>query len=230
MDNGCARLRGPAPPLTDICAFIGDSVQFQCVRDGGDPSATTPMIRTPGGMVIQGTSTINISPAARGNFECFSRTVQCNETRRELRVQVYGEQNTNVHSIPLHQYCTTLSPAPPVIDTMVALPSVPNFVIAGVGRANVTASMGITVLVYCPATTGIPEAMIRLERRVGGTLIPVDSNRVTNVNLNGIPTLLYSILSFVGSDEGEYVCTTENIAGSDRRSVHVISTGEECSF
>ena len=95
-NNSCARLREPPPPLTDICAFVGETVKFQCVRDGGDPNATTPMIRTPGEMVIQGTSTLTVTTNANGTFECFSRSR--NETKTELHVQVYGKQNVQCTS------------------------------------------------------------------------------------------------------------------------------------
>ena len=136
---------------------------------------------------------------------------------------------SNVHLIPLHQYCTTLSPDPPVINTVVSLgPPVQNVVRVGVGRGNRVVNAGQTVLVYCPAT-GIPRPMPTLARRVGGRLVPVDPSRVATTDLSGIPTLQYSIFSFASSDAGEYVCTAETIAGIDTESVRLDLSGEECS-
>ena len=136
---------------------------------------------------------------------------------------------SNVHLIPLHQYCITLSPDPPVINTVVSLgPPVANVVRVGVGRGNRVVNAGQPVLVYCPAT-GIPTPMPTLARRVGGSLVPVDPSRVTTTDLSGIPALLYSIFSFASSDVGEYVCTAETIAGSDTESVRLDLSGEECS-
>ena len=92
--SGCARLRRPPPPLTHICAFFGERIPFHCIRDGGDPMATTPQIRMPGGMIVPGISVIGpVNTTAAGSFECFTSTTQCGEVIRRLRVQVYGEQN-----------------------------------------------------------------------------------------------------------------------------------------
>ena len=126
-------------------------------------------------------------------------------------------KTSDVHPIPLHQYYATLSPAPPVIDiTGWKLPAPkPNVMTAAFGRENKSVTLPTSVIVYCPAT-GIPEPKIRVEKRVGEMLVPVNKAQLANLS-DGSPGRLFSILPFMEEDAGEYVCIAESIAGIDRK-------------
>lgn len=94
------------------------------------------------------------------------------------------------------------------------LPQTPGVIVTGAGGHNVTVTTGSIVHLYCPAT-GIPPAVITIQRRVRGILMPMSKAHVTVVS--GVPAIQFSISSFQSSDMGEYVCIAENAAGNESR-------------
>ena len=74
----------------------------------------------------------------------------------------------------------------------------------------------------CP-TTGIGRPETVWQRRVGEntTRVVSDPPKIVLIRnfTQSIPTLVLIINDFQESDEGEYICVTRNVAGSDMASV-----------
>ena len=97
-DNGCSRLRRPLPfgMNPDMCAYVGDRIQFTCTL-AGKGEVTAPLISSPGGMVIITGLVIEAfvdieQHTASGGFDCSFSTVSANgPVNRTIHVEVFGK-------------------------------------------------------------------------------------------------------------------------------------------
>ena len=98
--NGCSRLREPLHTLfeanPDMCAFVGDRIQFKCTL-AGEGEVTAPLISSPEGMVIITGLVIEAfvdieQHTASGGYDCSFSTVSANgPVNRTIHVEVLGK-------------------------------------------------------------------------------------------------------------------------------------------
>ena len=94
--DGCSRLRRPLEMNPDMCAYVGDRIQFTCTL-AGKGEVTAPLISSPGGTVIITGLVIEAivdieQRTASGGYDCSFSTVSANgPVNRTIHVEVFGK-------------------------------------------------------------------------------------------------------------------------------------------
>ena len=96
--DGCNRLRQTLPfgMNPDMCAYVGDRIQFTCTL-AGKGEVTAPLISSPGGtviitgLVIEAIVDIKQHTASSGGYDCSFSTVSASgPVNKTIHVEVFG--------------------------------------------------------------------------------------------------------------------------------------------
>ena len=98
--DGCSRLIGPLEMNPDMCAYVGDRIQFTCTL-AGKGEVTAPLITSPEGSVIITGLVIKAfvdieQNTTSGEYYCSFSTVSANgPVNRTVHVEVFGKINNS---------------------------------------------------------------------------------------------------------------------------------------
>ena len=105
--TGCSRLRRRVPSILDVCAYVGDRIQFKCTLAVEKDETTVPLISSPErtviitGFVIEASVDIDQNTTS-GEYNCSLSTVHVSTNGpvyRAIKVEVFGKYNSICSSL-----------------------------------------------------------------------------------------------------------------------------------